>query len=331
MGKLAWYWGHMARPPRIEYEGALYHVLSRGNERRDIFQDEKDLRMFLKALGEMAQRFDLEIHAYVLMPNHYHLLVKTNRANLSKSLHWFGTTYTTRFNVRHSRSGHLFQGRFKSFLVENDAYLLQLSCYIHRNPLRAGIVKRLMDYRWSSYPAYAYGKGKERWMKTDLLLSQFSQKDKHEAYRGKVQEYTKEERKILEEIRHGLFLGREEFLDRLKGLWVSKEGETKAAEARKWHKRWDAGELVGRACGALGCDLRAMAQSERIDQRDKDARDLLLYFLWERGDYRGREIGRVFGLGESSVSRRARMAKDKLEKDGKFRAGFEKIKSLINV
>jgi hypothetical protein len=93
---------------------------------------------------------------------------------------------------------------------------------------------------------------------------------------------------------------------------------------------WSRDSLEG-ACGALGCDLRAMVRSERIHQRYKDARDLLLYFLWERGDYRGGEIGRVFGLGESSVSRRARMAKDKLEKDGKVRTRFEKIKSLINV
>jgi putative transposase len=322
---------HMARPPRIEYEGALYHVLSRGNERRDIFQDEKDRRIFLKGLGEMAQRFDLEIHAYVLMPNHYHLLVKTHRANLSKSLHWLGTTYTTRFNVRHSRSGHLFQGRFKSFLVENDAYLLRLSCYIHRNPLRAGIVNRLMDYRWSSYPAYAYEKGKEKWMKTDLIFSQFTQRDKHEAYRAKVQEYAKEERKILEEIRHGLFLGQEEFLDQLKGLLVAKEAESKPEEGRKWHRRRDAVDLVGRACRALGWDLRAMAQSRRISQRDKDARDLLVYFLWERGDYRGGEIGKVLGLCESSVSRRAGMAKEKLEKDREYRARYEKIKSIIKV
>ena len=118
-----------------------------------------------------------------------------------------------------------------------------------------------------------------------------------------------------------------------KGVFVeaAEGGGQELAEARKWHRRWDAGELLGRACGALGCDLRAMAQSERIDQRDKDARDLLLYFLWERGDYRGGEIGRVFRLGESPVSRRARMAKEKLEKDRKLRARFEKIKSLIKV
>jgi putative transposase len=321
----------MARPPRIEYEGALYHVLSRGNERREIFHDDKDRRMFLKSVGEMAQRFDLEILAYVLMPNHYHLLVKTRRPNLSKSLHWFGTTYTTRYNLRHSRSGHLFQGRFKSIIVENDAYLLQLSCYVHRNPVRAGLVNRLMDYRWSTYPLYAYGRAKEKWLNTSVILSQFTQRDKHEAYRTKVQDYAKEERKISEDLRHGLFFGREEFFARLKELIVSKDAKDGAEGKRNWPGKWDAGEFVKRACGALGWDLQAMSPSRRISQREKDARDLLLYLLWERGDYRGKEIGEVFGLGESSVSRRARMVREKMERDRKFRAKCGKIKSIINV
>ena len=99
----------------------------------------------------VASGFEIELFSYVLMSNHYHLLLRTRRANLSRAMHWFAGTYTRRFNNRHGRSGHLFQGRFKSILVENDAYILQLSCYIHRNPLRAGLVKRLADYPWSSY------------------------------------------------------------------------------------------------------------------------------------------------------------------------------------
>ena len=148
----------MGRAWRIEFEGALYHVLSRGNERREIFYNAGDRRLFLRRLGEMAERYEIEVYAYVLMANHYHILMRTHRANLSKAMHWFGVSYTNRFNAMHGRSGHLFQGRFKSMLVENDAYLLGVSHYIHRNPLRAGIVKRLVDYPWSSYRAYAYGK-----------------------------------------------------------------------------------------------------------------------------------------------------------------------------
>ena len=108
----------------------LYHLLSSGNGLSDIFIDEKDRHHFLEAVGEMSQRFDIDIFAYVLMDNHYHLLVRTRRANLKKAMQWFGTTYTQRFNWRHFRSGHLFQGRYKSIIIQNDAYLLQLSYYI---------------------------------------------------------------------------------------------------------------------------------------------------------------------------------------------------------
>ena len=127
----------MARAWRIEYEGALYHVLSRGNERRDMFLDDDDHRMFLTGLAESGERFAVDVFAYALMGNHYHMLLRTRRANLSKAMQWLGLSYTTRFNFKHSRRWHLIQGRFKSMLVQNDAYLLQLSYYIHRSPFRA--------------------------------------------------------------------------------------------------------------------------------------------------------------------------------------------------
>jgi REP element-mobilizing transposase RayT len=141
---------------RIEYEGALYHVLSRGNEKQDIVIDDGDRRLFLATVGEMAERFKIDLFVYVLMDNHYHILFRTHRANLCRSMQWFGATYTKRFNLRHHRVGHLFQGRYKNMLVQNDTYLIQLSYYIHRNSLRACMVRRLADYKWSSYRAYAY-------------------------------------------------------------------------------------------------------------------------------------------------------------------------------
>jgi len=127
----------MGRQWRIEYPGALYHVLSRGNERRDIFFDDRDRHLFLKTLGEMSDRFEVEIFAYALMPNHYHLLIQTHRPNLSRSMQWFGVSYTNRLNARHNRSGHLFQGRFKSILVENDAY-----CVFRSKPATHSIPSR---------------------------------------------------------------------------------------------------------------------------------------------------------------------------------------------
>ena len=211
----------MTRAWRIEYEGALYHVLSKGNERCNIVVDDKDRNLFLDTAGEMSQRFEVDICAYVLMDNHYHLLMRTRRANLSKNMQWLGATYTKRFNSRHFRSGHLFQGRFKSMLVQNDAYLLQLSYYIHRNPVRAGMVKRLSSYKWSSYRAYAYDDRKIKWLNTELLLSQFlNVTNSNLAYRDAAQEYSKEEQRIWEDLRHGIFLGTKKFVQKIKKRYL---------------------------------------------------------------------------------------------------------------
>ncbi|MDA0840789.1 MAG: transposase [Planctomycetota bacterium] len=141
----------MARPRRYDLPHAFYHVLSRGNDRQLIFENDADRERFLDLLGRLTQRFGIQVWSYVLMGNHYHLILKNQDGKLSQAMQWFGTSYTSYFNWKWGRSGHLFQGRFKSFLVEGESYLRQLILYVHRNPLRAGRVERLSDYRWSSY------------------------------------------------------------------------------------------------------------------------------------------------------------------------------------
>jgi REP element-mobilizing transposase RayT len=302
----------MARQWRIEYEGAFYHVLSRGIEQRDIFYDNADRQNFLNILGSMSERFDIDIYAYVLMNNHYHLLVKTNKANLSRSLQWLGTTYTGRFNRRHDRRGHLFQGRFRSIIVENDDYLIQLSFYIHRNPVRAGLVERLANYRWSSYPAYAYGSAQPNWLNTQFLLSQFNVQDKHKAYREKVQEYAREEKRIWED-------------------YLTGEPHKEIPQQRMILKNRNLATLLSKGAEILKCDIEAFRQASRIKDSGKEERDLLIYLLWELGKYKNSEIGNPFGLGYSSVSRRVSIVKSKLEKDQELRRKYEKIKSLIKM
>src|SRR4030042_891859 len=149
----------MARPLRIDREDTFYHVLNRGNEQRAVFRDAQDCEGFLARLGRCSERFSLAVYAYVLMGNHYHLLVRTREANLSAAIQWLGVSYSTWHNARHRRSGHLFQGRFKSFLIAEDSYLYRLLLYIHRNPLRARLVERLADYPWSNYRDLAFGWG----------------------------------------------------------------------------------------------------------------------------------------------------------------------------
>jgi putative transposase len=321
----------MSRPWRIEFEGAFYHVLLRGVEKRDVFRDNVDRLNFLSILGRMSERFVVDVYAYVLMPNHYHLLIKTNDPNLSRSMQWLGTTYTGHFNRRHNRSGHLFQGRFKSILVENDAYLIQLSCYIHRNPLRAGLVERLADYRWSSYLAYAYGRAQPEWLDTEFLLSQFTQPNKHKAYREKTQAYAEEEKRIWEDVRHGLLLGTEEFVDRIKATYL--EGQThKEIPQQRMVARNQAPEvLLSKMAEILNCDVEAFRRASRISKLQTEDRDLLIYILWEQGQYKNYEIGDLLGLGYSAVSRRASLFSSKLAHDQELRRKYEQIKSLIKM
>src|SRR2546428_1322216 len=181
----------MARPLRVERAGGWYHVTARGNERKAIYRDEPDRRHFCELLAEMTGRFRLRLHAFVLMDNHYHLLLELRQANLSRALQWLNVSYSVWFNRRHRRSGHLFQGRFKSVVVSREEWALGLSRYIHLNPVRIGrlglgkserqrsraglapapnaatVRERmtvLRSYRWSSYGAYLGIAARPAWL-----------------------------------------------------------------------------------------------------------------------------------------------------------------------
>jgi REP element-mobilizing transposase RayT len=322
----------MSRAWRIEYPGALYHVLSRGNERRDIFADDDDRRMFLDTLGEMAERFELDIAAYVLMGNHYHLLLRTHRANLSKSMQWFGVTYTNRFNSLNSHSGHLFQGRFKSMIVQNDAYLLRLSYYIHRNPVRAGMVDRLADYRWSSYANYAYGKKAPGWLNTELLLSQFvNVDDPHRAYRQAAQTYSREEHLLWEELRHGFILGGQQFVETIKARYLPTAPHQEIPHQKKVARDLDPAVLLEKAARVLGADLERFKNSGKVSGRDVLDRDLLLYLIWQQGHQTNQQIGDLFGLTYSAVSRRISMFKNLMLRDDQVKKKLDQIKSIIKI
>jgi len=321
----------MARPLRIEFKGALYHILSRGNERRNIFFGDADYKVFLGVLEEMSERFEVDIFAYVLMSNHYHLLIRTNQGNLSKSMQWVGTTYSRRFNLQHFRSGHLFQGRFKSILVQNDAYLMQLSCYIHRNPLRAGLVNRLADYRWSSYRTYAYKASHTKWLNKDLILSQCNREDSYKAYREKVQKYSEEESKVFENLRHGIVFGTKRYLNKITKKHLKKESDVELPQLNRIIKDKDPAKLLKSAAKVINFNLTKLSQSDRILKKDIQDRDVLLYFLRGTGLYTNKQIGELFGLTYSAVSRRANIVKSEIFKQSEMRQKYSLIKSMIKV
>ena len=164
----------MARPLRFEFPGAIYHVTARGNARNVIFIDDEDRGLFLDCLGEVVARFGWRCHAYCLMDNHYHLLFETPEANLSRGMRQLNGVYTQRFNRRHGRVGHVFQGRFKAIVVDRDSYLLELCRYVVLNPIRAGVIKKIERYAWSNYPATMGLAERPAWLETDWVLGQFA-------------------------------------------------------------------------------------------------------------------------------------------------------------
>ena len=168
----------MARKLRLEYPGAIYHVMNRGDRREPIFQDDKDRRLFLETLGEACAKADWQVHAYCLMNNHFHLVLETPQGNLVAGMKWFLGTYTSRFNRRHKLFGHLFSGRYKSLIVDGsgNGYLHTVCDYVHLNPVRAKLLRleqRLRAYRWSSYGEYLKRPNQRpKWLRVDRLLGE---------------------------------------------------------------------------------------------------------------------------------------------------------------
>lgn len=215
----------MARPLRMEFSGALYHVTSRGDRREPIFEDDEDRLGYLKILAEVVKQFNWLCHGYCLMTNHYHLVVETPEGNLSKGMRQLNGMYTQASNRRHGRTGHLFQGRFKSILVDKDSYLLELTRYVVLNPVRAKMVKKPGEYKWSSYRAMTGEEASPEWLATDGLLMQFS-KQRAVARRRYIQ-YVEEgisKVSVWENLRQQIYLGDEHFIDRIQAR-VKVEGD----------------------------------------------------------------------------------------------------------
>ena len=239
--------GDMARPLRIEREGGWYHVTSRGNERKAIYRDDRDRQHFLDLLAEVVARFRVRLHVYVLMDNHYHLVLELTERNLSRAIQWLNLSYSVWFNLRHSRSGHLFQGRFKSVAVSLDEWGLELSRYVHLNPVRTeamgmgkrqraaqrqGLgpaadaaqvrarIRRLRHYRWSSYPAYAGWTAAPDWLECETVLGLGGgpKGEQRRRYREHVETALREglEKSPWESLQEQAALGGREFLRTLK-------------------------------------------------------------------------------------------------------------------
>lgn len=215
----------MARPLRIEFPGAVYHVTTRGNARADIFEDDNDRNLFCKVLGQVVKRFNWHCHAYCQMSNHYHLLIETPDGNLSAGMRQLNGIYTQAYNRKHCKDGHLFNGRFKAVLVEKESHLLELCRYVVLNPVRAHMVKVPDDYEWSSYLPTLGKRQKPDFLTTEWILANFSTTLRKA--RGEYQQFVKDginsKESPWEKLSGQIVLGSEIFLNKLKDILGEKE------------------------------------------------------------------------------------------------------------
>lgn len=299
----------MARPLRIEYHGAFYHVTSRGNERKAVFEKRRDREKFLSYLDSATQRYGAVIHVYCLMENHYHLLIETPLGNLSQIMHHINSAYATYFNIKHDRSGHLFQGRYKAILIEVDNYAKELSRYIHLNPVRAGITENPVAYEWSSCGYYTIERKAPGFLQRQFILSYFDRKPYRAMKRyhrfvnaAGDQDYMNP----FSRISNPVILGSDEFISEIKDRCLKAKAVDRDLPA-----------------------LRQLSSSPEFDQIEKAvdlalptkgklARQVKLYFCHRYSGQKLSEIGKRYDIGLSGVTQASRRIGLKAEKSKQF-------------
>jgi putative transposase len=311
-----WYGLDMARKPRIEFEGALYHVITRGNQRQPIFRGKEDYERYLRILGDYKTRYEFNLYAYVLMGNHVHLLMETKEVPLSRILQGINQSYTMYFNRRYATVGHLFQGRYKAILCDRDSYLLSLMKYIHVNPIRAGVAKTLEVYPWSSHSSYVGQRRDKGIVDAELLLRIFSE-DKRRArrayldYMGEAGILRREEVYATVDQR---ILGDEGFVEEVMGRTGRRDVPGRRRHAYKLTEIARATEEV---CGITLAQLRKKGRGEGLGL----GRRLMSRVAKEYG-YKGQEIAGYLWRDPSVVTRY-------LKKGSKFAYEVEKVHAIL--
>ena len=277
----------MARPLRIEYPGALYHVTSRGDRQEAIFDDDQDRTAFLNILGDVISRYRWRCHAYCLMGNHYHLMIETPEGNLTKGMRQLNGVFTQWSNRRHKRSGHLFQGRYKAILVDQDAYFLELARYIVLNAVRAAMVKHPRQWAWSSYGATIGTSSAPAWLTTDDLLAQFGKR--RAAARRKYQEFVAEgmgAESIWKDLKGQIYLGGDDFVAVMQGKLGQREQDVNIPRVQQ-----------------RGAAPKLSAIRRRYKNRNEAIRA-----AYETGAYSYQQIAKEFGVHFTTVGRVVREA-----------------------
>lgn len=317
----------MPRPLRIEYEDAYYHVMNRGRSRQNVFHGARYYEAFLAILSESHQRFGLEVLCYCLMDNHYHLLVKTREANLGRAMRHINGVYTQRHNRMKKTDGPLFRGRYKAICVEEDSYQLQLSRYIHRNPIEAGMVKRLEDHPWSSYGYFIRRQPPPDWLFPQAIFDQLNVKTRiREKYRAYVEQGIDEELASLYNKGNQVpYLGSDEFRQ-----WAYAQRETDEMEITRQtrqHFRPGIAEIIESVAKQFKVSSESMLISQRGRVPNNIPRWVGMYMAQEYGAMTLKEIAGAFGLKRGgSIPTTIKKLLLAMEKDKKLLMMVSKLK-----
>ena len=325
----------MARPLRIEYPGAVYHVTCRGNEQREIFTDDADRRKFIELLEDSAEMYSVKVYAYVLMSNHFHLLIETPLGNLGEFMRRYNISYTGYFNRRHKRVGHLYQGRYKGILVERDSYLEIVSRYIHLNPVRTAEWKGralkeqsgyLAGYKWSSLPDYISGRSKKRFTDCTAVLGAYGGDigAARKLYWADIMSDLSRPLIIKEEIVAQTILGGEKFVKRIKEDFFRNATDRECSQLRELTS-YKAGEEIFSAI-----EKETGKCFEEIKAERGCIRQVAMYLLQRKGGLKGREIGELLGVDYSTVSVGQKRLRERLLKDGTIRQLVKRIEGRMS-
>ena len=325
---------------RVQYEGAYYHVACRGNERRNIFRDDTDRVAFLHCVERSTDIYAVRLLCYVLMDNHFHLLVQTPKANLSEFMRHFNISYTGVFNRRHRRVGHLYQGRYHAILVEKDSYLLEVSRYLHLNPVRVKAMAgkspeekaaALSNYAWSSYRGYASHRRRPPFLDCSDVLEYFGGDDARgrRRYARFVREGVGAEvENPFKEVVGQLILGGEEFVEHIRDRFLSQGSEGRETPAfRSIAVKRNPGQVIDTAAGILDLFPEQLLARGKVTVE----RGLVMELLYRHCGMTQTQIGRFLGdMYYSTVSRNRRKFLDSLEEDERLRAVFSEITAALS-
>ena len=318
----------MARPLRIEYEGAFYHVTARGNERREIYFTKTDYGKFKEYLEGAQEKFGCLFHAYVFMTNHYHMIIETPNANIGKVMHYINGSYTNYINRKRNRSGHLFQGRYKAILIDQDSYLLELSRYIHLNPVKANIVEKPENYSYSSYRSYILNKRNDG-LYRDQILKMIS-KDKKAApklYKQFVEDGMESDlENPFEKIYGGAILGETSFIKQ--ALGKLKDGVLKRKETshrKRLESMYQSDVIIKAVSHFFGVD------EDEVLKNRKEYRNISIYLMKRLTPMTNDQIGQIFNeLSFSAVAKVNQRISKAVKENRAMRKKVEKIISKLS-